>query len=215
METLKREEKQKLRQQTAEDFHDDLGNKLTRITVLSDVLHAKIDEGETDQKKLVEQIQQNAAELYHGTKDLIWALDPETDNLYQILVHIKEIGLDLFQDIDISFEFDNIDVNLKNVKLPMEYSRNITMIFKEQLNNVLKHAGAKNVAISTYLPDDTSFIIKLTDDGKGYDNDTASRGQGVKNMKARAKRIGAEVTIQGQKGVGTIVTLTANLNNKK
>jgi signal transduction histidine kinase len=149
IEAMKQEEKIKIRQQTAEDFHDDLGNKLTRISILSEILNAKIDHHKTDQRGLVDQIKQNAAALYNGTKDILWALDPKSDNLYETLVHIKEIGIELFQDMPVNFKFDGIEQNLqlKQVKLPMEYSRNITMIFKESLNNALKHAEASEVTL--------------------------------------------------------------------
>ena len=148
IEATKRDESLRIRQQTAEDFHDELGNKLTRITVLSEILDTKMDQTQADQKKLLEQIKQNASSLYNGTKDILWALDPQSDNLYEILNHIKDFGNELFLDTPVEFEFNGIDESLNQVKLPMEYSRNIPMIFKELLNNILKHAHASHVILN-------------------------------------------------------------------
>jgi ligand-binding sensor domain-containing protein/signal transduction histidine kinase len=214
IEVLKREEKQKLRQQTAEDFHDDLGNKLTRITVLSDVLNTKLGNDKPDQKSLVEQIQQNAAALYNGTRDILWALDPKSDNLYEILVHIKETGIELFHDVNIDFSFEGISESYNQIKLPMEYSRNITMIFKELLTNVLKHAEARSVSISLLWPVKTILVIRLADDGKGYDENRSRRGHGLVNIKARARRIDGVFLIESSVEKGTVAELQVKINIK-
>ena len=212
IEAIKQEEKIKIRQQTAEDFHDDLGNKLTRISILSEILNAKIDQNKTDQHGLVDQIKQNAAALYNGTKDILWALDPKSDNLYETLIHIKEIGIELFQDMPVDFEFNKIDDNLKQVKLPMEYSRNITMIYKELLNNALKHAEAGQVILHWAYVDKDEISLRLTDNGKGFSSNTLSKGHGMHNIKARAKRINAELVIVSEEGKGTSVELKFRKN---
>lgn len=213
IERMKREEKQKIRKQTAEDFHDDLGNKLTRITILSDILSAKMDDEKTDQKKLVNQIKQNAEALYLGTKDILWALDPKSDNLYEILIHIKNFGIELFHDTTIEFEFDNIAPSLANIKLPMEYSRNLTMIYKELLNNVLKHAQANKVNIKLSNLMVNEYVITLTDDGKGFDQQYTIMGHGTNNIKNRAARIGCTLDISSDIGKGTRVTLNLKLKH--
>jgi signal transduction histidine kinase len=207
LETMKREEKIKIRQQTAEDFHDDLGNKLTRINVLAEILNTKIDADKTDQRNLVDQIRQNVASLYNGTKDILWALDPKSDNLYEMLTHIKEVGSEIFQDTPITFQFIEADESLKNVKLTMEYSRNITMIFKETLNNVLKHANATKVIIDAKAITENEILISLRDNGNGFDQDKIKKGYGINNIKARAKRINRELNIFSKNSMGTIVEL--------
>ncbi|MEO3408076.1 two-component regulator propeller domain-containing protein [Mucilaginibacter sp. CAU 1740] len=212
IEAMKREEKLKIRQQTAEDFHDDLGNKLTRITVLSEILNAKIDQEKSDQRGIVDQIKQNAASLYNGTKDILWALDPKSDNLYETLNHIREIGVEVFHDVPVDFEFADIDEDIQLVKLPMEYSRNITMIFKEVLNNILKHADASVVTFELEQRHKNEIALKVTDDGKGFDSAAAHRGRGINNINARAKRINAKLEISSSEGKGTTTILTFRIN---
>jgi signal transduction histidine kinase len=211
---MRREEKLKIRQQTAEDFHDDLGNKLTRITILSEILNAKIDNTKTDQVNLVEQIKQNAAALYNGTKDILWALDPQSDNLFETLSHIEGIGIELFHDTPVTFRAKGINESLKAIKLPMEYSRNITMIFKELLNNALKHAGANNVMIDVNADEKDRIYLTLTDDGKGFAYDNVTRGHGLNNIKARANRIEAELQVYQENGIGTKAALKFKKNHK-
>lgn len=207
IEATKREESLKIRQQTAEDFHDELGNKLTRITVLSEILDTKMDNTQSDQKKLLEQIKQNAASLYNGTKDILWALDPQSDNLYEILNHIRDFGKELFLDTPVEFEFDGIDESLNSIKLPMEYSRNIPMIFKELLNNILKHSRATKVKINLDEIHKNGILLTLIDNGCGFDENEIHKGQGINNIITRTKRINGSINIDSKKGEGTVVGL--------
>jgi len=207
IEATKRDESLRIRQQTAEDFHDELGNKLTRITVLSEILDTKMDQTQADQKKLLEQIKQNASSLYNGTKDILWALDPQSDNLYEILSHIRDFGNELFLDTPTEFEFDGIDESFNQVKLPMEYSRNIPMIFKELLNNTLKHAHATHVTLSLDHIERDEMHLTLKDNGAGFDQHETRKGQGINNVITRIKRINGEISINSEKGAGTLISL--------
>ena len=211
IEATKREESLKIRQQTAEDFHDELGNKLTRITVLSEILGTKMDNTQCDQKKLLEQIKQNAASLYNGTKDILWALDPQSDNLYEILNHIRDFGKELFLDTAVEFEFRGIDESLNGVKLPMEYSRNIPMIFKELLNNILKHSHATKVDINLDEIHKNGIHLTLTDNGCGFDENQIRKGQGINNIMTRTKRINGVINIDSEKGKGTVINLQISI----
>jgi ligand-binding sensor domain-containing protein/signal transduction histidine kinase len=212
IEATKREESLKIRQQTAEDFHDELGNKLTRITVLSEILDTKMDQSQGDQKKLLEQIKQNASSLYNGTKDILWALDPQSDNLYEILNHIKDFGNELFLDTQVEFQFNGIVESLNDIKLPMEYSRNIPMIFKELLNNILKHAHATHVTINLDNIQRDEMHLTLHDNGCGFDQHEIRKGQGINNIITRTKRIGGAISINAEKGEGTLVDLKIKIN---
>lgn len=209
IENLKREERLKARQQTAEDFHDDLGNKLTRISILTDILNTRLNGEHLEEKQLIYQIKENASSLYRGTKDILWALDPKSDNLYEILCHVSEFGIELLQDTAIDFSFEGITPKLSDIRFPMEYSRNVSMIFKESLNNALRHGHPSRVKLKVAEADE-SIEISLADDGKGFDVQHAHRGLGLNNIYMRAKRIGAMLDISSMAGKGTTITLTLN-----
>ena len=211
IELMKQEEKMKLREQTAEDLHDDLGNKLTRITILSDILHAKLDKDRTDLVSIVDQIKLNAEALFHGTKEILWALDPKSDNLYEILQHIQYFAHELFLDMPVKFRMKELNTDLRALKLPMEYSRNISLIFKELLHNVLKHADANNAVLSLSFTSANEFSLQLADDGNGFNEQTIKRGHGLKNIKARTKRLNGQLLITSGEGQGTVVLLKLKL----
>lgn len=211
---LRREEQAKVRQRTAEDFHDEVGNKLTRINVLTNVLTQKLGDVTPDKKRLIEQIQENTAQLYSGTKDILWSLQATNDNLYEILHRIRDFGNDLFADTDISFQFAGTDNNWHDYKLPLDMSRNLIMIFKEALNNCLKYAGATQVIMEAELKEGNVLHISLADNGKGFNVEEVVKGNGLNNMRNRAERLKGKLYIDSKPGHGTVINLHFRLPGK-
>lgn len=211
VEQLRREEQNKVRQRTAEDFHDEVGNKLTRINVLTNVLRNKIGTLNPDTERLINQIQDNTAQLYSGTRDILWSLKPSNDSLYEVLHRIRDFGGELFQDTEIDFRFIGTDEKWHSYKLPLDVSRNLIMIFKEALNNTLKYSKASEVKLEAYLRDDRTLQMILTDNGAGFDIHYVKKGHGIDNMNVRAGRIHGRLYIDSEKGKGTITTLTFKL----
>ncbi len=211
LEKLRREEQDKVRERTAEDFHDEVGNRLTRINVLANILKTKIGNPAPDLFRIIEQIQDNTAQLYSGTRDILWSLQPSNGNLYEILHRIRDVGVELFQDTDIEFSFTGTDERMKQNRLPLDISRNLTMIFKEALNNCLKYADATQVNLEVLLKDKDVLQLKLSDNGKGFDIHGVRKGHGISNMQVRAERIHGRLYIDAVPGTGSIITLTFRL----
>jgi signal transduction histidine kinase/ligand-binding sensor domain-containing protein len=200
------EEQSKVRQKTAEDFHDEMGNKLTRITLLTDILKSKLGDQNTELTKLVIQIKDNSLQLYSGTKDIIWSLKPKSDNLYEILQRVRDVGTETFQDTHVEFIFSGLSEEITTVILPIDYSRNLIMIFKEAFNNVLRHADSTRVCL-TLQKNGNEVLIELTDNGKGLDIEKIKKGHGIANMKLRAARINGLFSFQSEPGKGTSIEL--------
>lgn len=204
---LRAEEQGKIRQRTAEDFHDEIGNRLTRINVLTNVLKNKVTLT-PDTERILGQIEENVAQLYGGTRDILWSLKPSNDNLYEILHRIRDFGGELMQDTEVNFTFTGTDEKWKKHRLPMDMSRNLIMIFKEAMNNSLKYAQAKNITLEVTLKNRDTLQLILKDDGKGFDQQTVQKGNGLNNMKVRAERLNGRLYIDSHKDKGTIINLT-------
>jgi two-component system, NarL family, sensor kinase len=86
-------------------------------------------------------------------------------------------------------------------------------IYQEMTNNILKHSQAKNVSISADYRPDNKFVLRVQDDGVGFDldkklsNGNSSSGLGLKNIVNRGKLIGANVSIESQPGQGTTIVV--------
>lgn len=207
IEELRLAEQELVRRRTAEDFHDDLGNKLTRINVLTHILDDKVEHKEIEVKEIIGQIRSSALEIYGGTRDILWALNPENDYLEEVINFIAQFANELFSHTNVSFTLtDNIGA-LADVKLPIGFGRNIILITKELLNNILRHADASSVTLLITSTSDNIVKFEFKDDGSGFDTKQARSGNGLKNIRNRAKKIDGEFIVDATPGKGTVVEL--------
>jgi len=206
IERLKTEERTKLKKRTAEDFHDQMGNKLTRISILAEMVKKKAPD-EKAMSELLDQIRQNSFELYTGTKDVIWSLSSEPTSLAETLSRIKGFAIDLFQNTQIQFESDELNERFNTSILPSDFYHDLVMIFKEALNNILKYSECTKVRLKIQYPVYDEIELRLEDNGKGFESALVSRGSGIANMQLRAKRIHAGFDIQSFKDKGTTISI--------
>ena len=189
-EKIRLDEQKKILERTSEDLHDDLGNKITRITVLTDVLQRKVSPDDIEKTKLINQIRDNAEALYVSTKDILWSLTPGRDNLFDTLEKSRITGAQLFEDTGIDFEARGIENSLKPVQVPLAISRNLNMILKEAFTNILRHSGASKAIMDIKYSNDRILNIEIRDNGIGLDSMTQNGGNGLTNMHKRMDRIG-------------------------
>ena len=204
IENLKLEEQAFVRRQTAEDFHDDLGNKLNRINLLSELLDKKITKDKADEKVLIKHIRTSVDELYSGSLFILWALNHDNDNLYDVYELIMNFGRELFSSSDISYQASDNDLAYKKIRLPLGTGRNIILICKELLHNILQHAGAKTVTLAIEITSYKQICITISDNGCGFDKEhLVPTGNGLRNMQNRAKRLNGKLEIDSNINVGT------------
>jgi signal transduction histidine kinase/streptogramin lyase len=205
MERIRTEEAERVRAETARDFHDEMGHRLTRITMLSETARLQLESGISQPllRKNLETIGENARSLYQGTRDFLWALDPHHDTLYEVALRLKDFGEELFDGTDVSFETRGIEPELERVRLTMDLRRNLQLIFKEVLHNVLKHAGCRSAVLSAKIEGD-AYMILVSDDGRGFDARRETSGSGLRSIRGRAARIRGELEITTSSS-GTVV----------
>jgi len=193
-----------VRDNIAQDFHDDLGNKLASISLLSDVLSKKV---ENEESKVVKTIKEDADYLYKGTKDFIFSLQEQSNYVEEIIVYLSDFAEDYLFQFGIDFE---VQSNVKsNIKLPYYWSKQIIYIFKEAITNSAKHANAENAKM-LFSFDTKELIIEFTDDGKGFDINSV-RLNGISNMEARADRIDCSVKVETKIDKGTSIIFKGKL----
>lgn len=205
---IREEEFNKLRQRTAEDFHDEMGNKLTRISVLADILKSKLDSGKPEPIHLIDQIKDNTGALYNGSRDIIWSLNSQNDGLLEIVERINEKGLEMYAETNIDFMFTHNVNSVNSKKLKLDYSRNIIMIFKEVYNNILKHSNANQVKVSINISAGGLLTIFINDNGKGFDVVNSDKGNGLKNIKNRVTRLNGLIEIKSSAEKGTEIQMS-------
>lgn len=90
--------------------------------------------------------------------------------------------------------------------LPATQSLDLLRILQQAVTNVLQHAGAREVTIAL-VRHPACIEIEVADDGRGFDAATTSQGRGLANMRRRAARLAALLTIGARDGGGTALRL--------
>lgn len=207
VETLRAEEQSKIRKKTAQDFHDEMGNKLARIAVLSDILKSRLPLHDETQA-LAKKIEENVGQIYQGTKDIIWSLNPENDNLQYLLNYINNIGIDFFVDTEIEYEPMVVNGNFHQFNLPMDHARNIIMIYKEAFTNIGKHAHCTRVTAQAAFVEKNKLQLTIADNGRGFNTAAGNGGNGLVNIKQRAGNLQANYCLRSEPGKGTSLMLS-------
>ncbi len=195
LERVRMAENERVRKNVAADFHDELGQKLTRISLFAEILKRKLNSASSYHFEYIEKINMVAKELAGSTRDFIWTLDPDQDTLYDVIIYLKDFGDDVFDKTEKIFRVDGISQELRDVRLPVEWRRSLILIFKEGMSNILKRAGCDNIIFNILLKG--SFLqIELSDDGVGCDMAaTSNKGSGMQNMIKRATAINGRLKI--------------------
>lgn len=186
-----------VRHQIAQDFHDDLGNKLASISMLSNLSLKKIEK-EGDLYPSLHQINKDANFLYAGMRDFVWSLDYKNNKLREVQIYLNDFGEQLFEYSNINFKSTN-NVAKSNIRLPHYWNKQLVLAFKEAMTNVFKHSKATEVIFSVILNNDT-LEIKLKDNGVGFDLNNKGRKNGLRNMKERIESINGELNLKATNG---------------
>ncbi|WP_235291222.1 sensor histidine kinase [Portibacter lacus] len=208
LEHVRTTERETFRKRSAQDFHDEAGTKITRISLLTEMAKRAAAESPIITSHL-ERIEQNLEELNYGMRDFIWSLDIDKDNLLETINRFIDFAGSICEEADISFTSSAIDPSLEGLKADMEDRRNIILLLKEVLNNSIKHSGASEISFSVEKSD-VQVVIQLSDNGKGFETSTAKKGNGLRNIANRAEKLSAVLNIESQVHSGTKITLTLN-----
>ena len=175
---------ERVRKSAAQDFHDELGNKISSISILSSTIKP-ISKKDDDK---VNEITKLSSEVYDATKNFVWFLNPENNNLKSLSNYLRDYGehyFDLFDHIDFHFYQEN----LVALNISYDWTKNIILTFKEITSNTVKHSNANKVVLDMRILK-SQLIIKIYDNGQGF-IETNNGGNGIKNIHTRMKRINA------------------------
>ena len=186
----------------AHDIHDDLGARVTQISLFSAM--AQNNQAFPDKaRENFDQISRMSRELVSALYETVWAVNPENDNL-------DALGNFLCQMVNQLCDQRQLRCRLHVEQLPTEIQissatrHNVTMAVKEAVHNVIKHARASEVTVRITLTDRVLTIV-VQDDGCGFRIGDEFPGNGLVNMKRRLEKIGGSCDIVSQPNQGTKV----------
>lgn len=204
-----------MRNDLAKDFHDEMGNKLASITMLSQSIRYKMENKENDTaiESLLNSIEERSKELYYGTKDFIWSIDFKSDYIDEWFIYIRDFGEDFFGKLGISFYSNsNISQN-NNLTFEATTSRQLIYVLKELMTNTAKHANANQASFEMLLDtDNMSVEIIFSDNGDGFEIEK-NKLRGVKNIQERIQNIHGKLTDSSNNTNGSLYSIQLPLQH--
>ena len=212
LEKIKETERELMREQASRDYHDELGHKLTRISLYSRRINKKLRPTANGLTEDLNSIVETTNSLQSGAKDLIWAMNPKEDTLYDFTVRLKDFGNELFENTGINFLTEGFSDEYRNVNLHMNSKRHLIYIFKEGMNNILKYSRCSNVKLTfNFNKENNELEVILKDDGIGFNPAHCTKGYGLRNIYSRSKQIEAGIDISSADHEGTTIKLNIKL----
>lgn len=197
-----------LRHSIARDLHDEVGSTITSISILSKLL---LENHKDKNEEYLIKINEQSQNIMECMSDIIWAIHPRHDSFEQTILKMKEFSIEHVELAGMKCKFNtSIIGNQRN--LPPEERKFVYMIFKEAVNNAVKHSNATEIEISI-LQNNEVFQFEVKDNGKGFNAKSSNNGNGIKNMQERAKTIKASLTIDSEQNKGTILIFSKNLSH--
>lgn len=188
---------ERMRVRIASDLHDDVGSALTEIALQSDFLQTM--DVTDDLQESLQQIGAQSRKIVTSLDDIVWSIDARNDTVGDLTDRMQDYVNSVLPQKEINYHFEG---NMQE-KLKVSLKENLYLIFKEAINNISKHSNANHVDI-TLSTNGSGFEMKVKDNGKNPSNVRKS-GQGLRNMKMRAKRVDADVSFNNNDGFEVVV----------
>jgi ligand-binding sensor domain-containing protein/two-component sensor histidine kinase len=195
---------ERVRAKIAADLHDDIGAGLSEINILSAVAETKTPpEAKKHVQTELNRISKTAGQIIDSMSDIVWMVNPNKDSMTDLVSRLKDVFNDVLDAREIKFQNENIHL-LKKIKLQMESRQFLYLIFKEAMNNTIKYSECDQITLKVSV-ERKKLTITLNDNGQGFDMENINAGNGLINMRERAKKIKGDLRIDSHPGDGTTI----------
>ncbi len=202
-------ELERIRTRIALDLHDDIGANLSLIAMASEVASQQSREDDRQMTEALSLISGTSRELVDSMGDIVWAVNPARDHLVDLVKRMRRFASDVFSARNIAFHFE-APIDVRDIRLRTETRREVLLIFKEAVNNIARHSGCAQAEIE-FTSQGRWLVLKLIDNGRGFDTSQSFDGNGLMSMGRRAERLGGTLEVVSHNGGGTAVTLKTPL----
>ncbi len=199
------------------DLHDEIGSTLGSISIYSEVARKRSEKNENP-VTVLSKIGTASRELIEKMSDIVWSLNLNHGNFEQMQHRMRGFATMILTPRNIGYEL-NVDQNCNKIELTNAQTKNIFLIYKEALYNIVKYAACSTVHIE-FRSGDNNLVMTIRDNGKGFNQLATEKtgspnqslgGNGIKNMYVRSEEIQAILNVESQKNEGTTIRLTIPL----
>lgn len=224
LKNLAKKEREVIRDRIARDLHDDLASTLSSALIYTDVLEHSNKNNE--QFALIRKIALLIKDSSEAVTDIIWNIAPVHDNAEHLFFKLRNLAIENCRISQIKLTI-NEKLESNEAIVPDAQRRNIYLIFKEVLNNMIKHSNASQAELDLIM-ENGSVFMKLQDNGIGILNlsgsfndyesikfaialEKKSFGHGLKNIFSRAGEINSKLTIITKPHSGSSFSLLSKI----
>jgi nitrate/nitrite-specific signal transduction histidine kinase len=210
---------ERMRARIATDLHDDIGSSISAIALLSEAVKQQIGASDPGAAEMATQAATMARGLARSMGDLVWSIDPRRDDLNDVITRVRHFASALLESQGIAWSLQG-PPDPGGVKLSAEQRRNLFLIFKEGLNNIVRHARCSRTEVIIRI-NRRELRAEILDDGIGLDYrdgnaaDARGWGNGLRNITLRVKELGGDVNFGSNNGCGTRIRFTIPLNSRQ
>lgn len=198
-------ELERIRTRIAGDLHDHIGSNLTKIAILSEVAHQQLGLADKPAFSTLSSIADISRESVAAMRDIVWAINPKRDRLLDLTRRMRGFASEILTSRNIEFTFVAPERD-RLLRMSPEVRRDVFLIFKEAINNIVRHSDCSKASIEMNV-EGRWLVLSVTDDGKGFESEGESDGNGLPNMHRRADGFGGQLRIRSENGQGTTVHL--------
>lgn len=201
----KQQKLQRIRADIARDLHDDLGSDLSGISLLSRVAAGQLTERPDEARTTLHLIGETARKVISTMRGIVWSLNSTQQSIENVSFRLKETAYTLFEHQPTELHLDLPTEPCDDLILP-ENRRELFLMYKEMLHNVIRHARAQHVHIRLVVFDQM-LCLTVRDDGAGFEVSTnAHTGNGLASLRQRTTTLNGQLTLDSQPGRGTTIT---------
>ena len=193
-----------IRSEISRNLHDEVGANLTNIS-LSSLLAQRQLSNQGAVSSILERIYQDSQLVSESMREIVWSINPEIDTLGEALPRMLHYASNLLETNRIELKAEIIP-EVERLRLTMRQRRDFYLIFKEALNNMVRHSKATRALVQFYLSG-RSLCMKIADNGTGFDAATNTPGNGLKNMRERARQHHWKLEVWSRFQQGTTIIL--------
>lgn len=197
LEVQKQTELFKQRTEIGNDLHDDIGASLSSLHVYSTIVEKEIDRNPDLARKYLSKIASGIRTVMENMNDVIWAVNVQKKDNKLFSSRLKDFNMDLFDAKNIECTY-NIDADLEQKITRMLVRKNLLLITKEAVNNVVKHSEASKLSI-TLKSDKDRLLLEIEDNGNGIvSKKKNSGGNGLQSLEVRTEQLGGQLLVKNK-----------------
>lgn len=194
---------ERTRTRIATDLHDDIGSDLSKISLLSDIVRMRMSDDLTERDRMLSTIARISRSSVDAMRDIVWSIDPKRDSLQEMARRMRQHAEETFLDRDVKVNF-SAPADGASVKLSMDVRRELFLVFKEAVNNAARHSACTHIDID-FSVSGRYVVLTVADNGRGFDSINGNEGNGLRNMRGRAERIGGQFELRSSDGTSITV----------